>query len=205
MTLNDATNISTIIGSLAIIGIFIQVLLAYRQLKADHERSRREKSVEMLLEWNKQLKEDSSLARKIAESLNEEQSRKLFNQEIVEIDSKFKPSLMKLFGITDEKLLDENNSKVKLDEGQVSKLRWHLITYLNSLESILVAWQYSIVDREIIEHQFSYLISPEKGHSALKYFRTATGGEKTYPAIELFSRHLDEEHKSILKNKTKVA
>ncbi len=206
MTLSDAANIATIVGSLAVIGIFIQVLLAFRQLKADHERSRREKSVEMLLEWSKHLKEDSSSARKIAESLSEEQSRKLYNQESVKVDAtKFKSSLKKILELSDDNNLEEHNDEITLNEGHVSKLRWYIVSYLNMLESILVAWQYSIIDRDIIERQFSYLISPEQGHYALKHFRSAAGGEKVFPAIEMFSKHLDEKRRKNLKGKPNVA
>ncbi len=46
ISLEQAYQIATIVGSLAIIGIVIQVYLTFSQLKADHERSRREKSIE---------------------------------------------------------------------------------------------------------------------------------------------------------------
>lgn len=92
MTLQDIANIATIISSLAIIGIVIQIWLTLTQLKTDHERSRREKSVELLLEWAKNLNEDSSLARKIVESLNEEQTINLFNQE----ETRFQKSINNL-------------------------------------------------------------------------------------------------------------
>jgi hypothetical protein len=203
MTLSDAANIATIIGSIAIIGVGVQISIASKQLKADHERSRREKSVELLLVWAKNLKDNSSLARKIVESLNEEQSRNLFNLEETRIPEKYKEPL--------EKILVDTTGNIKVDSGyivltgeRVSNLRWLVMTYLNILESILVAWQYSIVDRDIIEHQFSYLFSPEQGHSALKNFRIAAGGEKTFPAIEIFSNHLEEKRRSILKEKAKV-
>ena len=72
MNLQDAANIATMIGAIAVVGVFVQINLARKQLIADHERSRREKTVELLLEWTKNLKEDNSLARKIVESLDEE-------------------------------------------------------------------------------------------------------------------------------------
>jgi len=85
ITLQEISQLATIFGSLAVIGVFIQIWLARKQLKTDHERSRREKSVELLLDWTKNLKENTSLARKIVESLDDEQSRNLFNQEDVRI------------------------------------------------------------------------------------------------------------------------
>ena len=203
MTLQDATNIATIIGSLALIGVFLQIILARKQLKADHERSRREKSVELLLEWTKNLKEDSSSARKIVESLDEEQCRNLFSQDDTRIPKKYNNSLKKILSISED--LKEENGHIVLSGDKVSKLRWHIMIYLNLLESILVAWQYSIVDRDIIEHQFSYLFSLQEGHAALKSFRTAAGGERTFPAIAIFANHLEEKRRSTLKEKANVA
>jgi hypothetical protein len=203
MNLQDSAHIATIIGSLAVIGVAIQIFLARRQLKADHERSRREKSVELLLEWTRNLKEDGSSARRIVENLDEEQTRNLFNLEETKISEKYKDNLIKILSCDDEPKTENGN--ILISGNDVSKLRWHIVTYLNMLESILVAWQYSIVDRDIIVHQFSYLFSPEQGHEALKKFRVAAGGEKTYPAIEIFSNHLDEKRRKLLKEKANVA
>ncbi len=204
MTLQEGANIATIMGSLALFGVIVQIGLARRQLKADHERSRREKTVEMLLEWTKSLKEDTSLARKIVESLGEEQARNLYNEEETKISSKYKKPLEKILDI-EEKEIKKDRSYIVLSGEKVSKLRWIVMTYLNLLESTLVAWQYSIVDREIIEHEFSYLFAPEQGRAALKYFRIAAGGENTFPAIEIFSNHIEEKRRRVLKEKANVA
>lgn len=202
----EAANIATIVGSLAVIGVIIQIGLARRQIKADHERSRREKTVELLLEWTKSLKENTSLARRIVESLDEEQARNLFNEEETRISSKYKKYLGKILEFEENKI-EEKNGYIILSGEQVGKLRWLVMTYLNLLESILVAWQYSIVDREIIEDQFSYLFAPEHGHAALKNFRIAAGagGENAFPAIEIFSSHIEEKRRDRLKEKANIA
>jgi len=204
MSLEDLANIASILGALAIIGVAYQIRIAQQQLKADHERSRREKSVEMLLEWSKNMKRHGSLARKIVESLDEEQCRNLYTQDSVRIANKNKSSLMNILKIEEGNLKEENGCII-LNEEQSSELRWQIMTFLNLLESILVAWQYSIVDREIIEHQFAYLFASEHGHAALKYFRTAAGGESAYPAIEIFSGYVEEKRRNMLKEKANVA
>ena len=204
MTLQDAANVAIITGALGILGLIYQIHLAQKQLKADHERSRRERSVDVLLEWAKNMKQHSSLARKIVESLNEEQCRNLYSQESIKLPKKHKSSLVKILNLKDEDVKEENGDII-LTEDQASEIRWHVMAFLNMLESVLVAWQYSIVDREIIEHQFAYLFSSEEGHAALKYFRTAAGGEKAFPAIEIFSGHIEEKRRSILKQKANIA
>ncbi|WP_462174530.1 hypothetical protein [Pseudoalteromonas gelatinilytica] len=203
MSLSEWANIATIIGSMAVFGLAVQVLIAQRQIKADHERSRREKTVDLLIEWDKRLKKESALARKIIENLSEAQCRELVAQQKLHVNSKLQTLLAQFFpNFTPE---TNDNGEIIINESLTAELRWHAITYLNSLESVLVAWQYSVVDREIIEHQFSYLFKPADGHEALKDFRAAAGGEDCYPAIEIFAGHIREKRRKKLIQKANVA
>ena len=204
MSLSNWADMATILGSLAVVGIMIQVRLSQVQIKADHERGRREKTVDLLVEWDKRLKKESALARKIIECLNEEQCREVFAQQKLHVPKKLENLLKQFFGDKFE-IEDSENGDIVLNEAHSAELRWHAVTYLNSLESILVAWQYSVVDREIIEHQFSYLFKPSDGHEALKDFRAAAGGEASYPAIEIFAGHVREKRRNNLIQKANVA
>lgn len=103
------------------------VFVAWRQFKADHERSRRERSVELILEWAKSLNPKASSARKFAEALTKEQSVSLFKQEEIEIELKHK-SLLE--ACLDEETIEEKNNKIILTRKQVSKIRWEVISYL---------------------------------------------------------------------------
>jgi hypothetical protein len=204
VNLSNWADIATIIGALAVVGIAIQVRLTQVQINADHERGRREKTVDLLLEWDKRLKKESALARKIIECLTEEQCRELVAQEKLHVPKKLESLLKQFFG-EGFGLEDHSNGDIVLNEAHAAELRWHAVTYLNSLESILVAWQYSVVDRDIIEHQFSYLFKPSDGHEALKDFRAAAGGEDSYPAIEIFAGHIREKRRKKLIQKANVA
>lgn len=207
MTLSDWADVAAIVGSLVFVAIAIQIGVAYRQLKADHERSRREKSVELLMEWTQQIKKEGSVARKIIETFDPEQCRELVNQQEIKVAKKHKKLLSEFFkenNSDNSEGLKENCNDITLSESQSAELRWHAVSYLNSLESVLVAWQYSVVDREVIEQQFSYLFKPSDGHAALHDFRVAAGGEKSYPAIEIFSNHVEENRRKSLNMKAKV-
>jgi len=204
MQLKDWADIATIVGSTAIIGVLAQAYFIFKQIKADHERSRREKSVELLIEWTKRLGADSAFARKVVESLSEEQCRNLYNSEPVTIPAKFVSDTKHFLGLNIDDTQHVNGSIIISTE-QASKLRWCVTSYLNMLESILVAWQYSVVDRVIIEKEFSYLFSVEKGHAALKHFRAAAGGESSFPAIEIFANHINEVRRKSLIEKSNVA
>lgn len=230
MPLQDLGDIAAIITSFGIIAVAIQAWNSHRstaliqkdivnsqqalvtaqqelansqkQFEADHERSRREKTVDILFEWDKRLKKEGALARKIVETFSAEQCRELTAQSPMQVSGKLTPHLHQLFG---KDLQPDHNNLISLNEAHSSELRWHVITYLNALESVLVAWQYSIVDRGIIEHQFSYLFKPSDGHEGLKHFRVATGGEDSYPAIEIFASHIMEKRREKLVQKANVA
>ena len=176
----------------------ITVFVAYRQYKADHERSRREKAVDLLLEWATSLNPKASAARKFAEALNKEQSVALFKQEELEIETKHK-SLLE--ACIDNPSIKEENNKIQLSRKQVSEIRWEVISYLNKLEAILSAWRHNIADREMLLEQFRYLIKPEDGHTLLEEFLKISG---SYPSIEEFAKHINEQAKS-KSGKNKIA
>ena len=162
------------------------VVVAWKQFKADHERSRREKSVELILEWSKSLNPKASSARKFAEVLNKEQTVSLFKQEEITIESKHKSLLEACLDVIEEK-----GSKIQLSRKQVSKVRWEIISYLNKLEAILSAWRHNVADRDIISEQFQYLIRPEDGHTLLEEFLRAS--KNSYPSIKEFAEHLNKQ------------
>lgn len=209
-TLNEWADIAIIIG----LGYAIlQFQLSKRQMAADYERSRREKSVELLMEWSKLLKRENSAARKIIDTLSEEQCRKILQQQKVRVSKEHKELLFELLYSESRELtaveldrgLVEGDDYFELSESDSSKLRWAAVNYLNALEFVLVAWQYSIVDRDIIEHQFSYLFKPADGYELMKHFRKAAGGEETFPAIEIFTEHLNDKRRQLLQSKANIA
>lgn len=203
MSLSDWADLATIFASTAILGIAAQFFHSRKELKADHERSRREKTVDILLEWDQRLKKEGALARKIVETFSAEQCREIHAQLPITVNVKLQPLLKQLFNNDFQPQISQIN-QITLNEAYSSELRWHVITYLNALESVLVAWQYSIVDRDIIEHQFCYLFKPSDGHEGLKHFRVAAGGGDSYPAIEIFASHIKEKRRQKLVEKANI-
>lgn len=205
-TLDDYSKIATIIQAIAAVGIAFQIWLSHKEIKADHERSRREKSVELLMQWSQNLKKEGSLARKILECLSEEQCRELYKQEKVKISIKHKSLVEQFLNDPNQKFEDETSDTFTITQKQAASLRWHAVTYLNSLEFTFVAWQYSIADREIIEGQFKYLFNQENGSGEfLKHFRKAAGGATSFPATEVFAAHIIQKSKDHLRQKANVA
>lgn len=191
------------------------LLLVFHQLRCDHEKARREKTVELLLAWSNSLTRETHTIKKVVEKFNEEQCRKLFAEEEFEMDCQQYTEIVE--SLTDkpkekeEKCGDcegtkgECNRLLTLNKRYIKKLRYSVISYLNTLEAILVSWQYSIVDRDIIEQQFSFLVNPRDGNTVLENFRKVVGSEECYPAIEAFCSHLEEKRKDKIKEKGKIA
>jgi len=144
------------------------------------------------------LNKKSSLARKFVETLDQKQSICLLKEEAFETEETNKKILEGYL----EKEIKKENGKIALSVEEVSQIRWDVISYLNLLEAVLMAWRHNIADKEMIFEEFKYLVKPSEGHDVLKEFRKAAGD--TFPAIDEFVKKLEE--KSLLSTgKGKIA
>lgn len=200
VTLNS--DIWSIIEALATVGSLISIWFMIVQFHSDHEKSRREKTVDILLEWKKSITEDTYIIKQLCEKLNEEQCRKLSLLEAFNVEADWYKEFCEIFKDGSEQKKDENpifpksiycedcsctkKNDIPLTKAQVKKLRWELTNYLNILEIVMVAWENKIVDTEVIEQEFAFLINKKEGKTLLETFRIAVGDENTYPAIKDF-------------------
>ena len=189
--------------SFAIIGIglaFWRIYVMRHTFFSDHDRSRRLSALNMMQFWTGTLNQKSSIARKIVESFTNDQCQALNNQKSFNIDSNKKDLLNEYFG---KESITEKENVITLNEGQSSILRWEIISYLNQLETVLIAWRHNIADKDIIEEEFNYLYNPEKGHTLIENFRTATGID-SYPGIKEFIGELKTKSENNTKGKSKI-
>ena len=197
------TAVSTaFLAIIAIYTVFVaikQIKILVKQTQDDHERSRREKAVDLLFIWTKNLDEFSSRTRKFAENLSKENLKSIYNEEIFSFPKKYETMYYSCFKENDNKEEKENDNKeekfgekeeIEVSSRNSAYIRWQLIKYLNLLESILSAWASNIADKVLIENQFSYLFEKEGSSKALKEFREIAGGIDSYPSIELFERKM---------------
>ncbi len=193
---------------------FASALIAFITLKKSHKRSRREMTVNLLLDWSKNLDKDASLARKYAQQLSDEQARDLYNQKRVKFNStdyrerrlyiNIKKLLKGMSSNTESKGVHQKGKTLYLTELECREFRWLVISYLNKLESVLVAWMHNCADSKIIEEQFGYLFDESKGESILENVRKAAGRENTYPAIEKFQLTLKAQREKKLRRSRKL-
>jgi len=185
--------VSAIVAVLSVIISFVVMQISKKTLERHHESLRREKALELLLHWGTTLHKNSALVRKYVEELDKTQTEQLYKQEEITFDTGSKELCTKIKKLLDVKAAE--NSENKLTPAECTELRWLVVTYLNKLEGILIAWRHSIADTKIIEEQFSYLINPDTEHEVLKEFRQAAGGNKSYPSIALFCKHMNDKYK----------
>lgn len=191
----------SVITALSTLFIAIQLFQTARAEKKHHEETRRIKTVEIMENWSKSLKKETSFAEKIVEGFTAEQCRSLFFKEEFELDCKKGQDICQIckenaFDVTHascNKCI--NGDKFKLTGAHLSEFRWYVVGYLNMLESVMTAWNLNIVDRKEIEDQFQYLYNPERGWNALKPFRDAAGGSSAYPNIEKFMQEMENRRK----------
>lgn len=179
------------------------ILLALWSFRGDHERSRREKAIELISQWALNMNKRASAARKLVEVLDETAVKSLSNQESFSIHKRHAGLLR---AALEAEITEENDkSEIYLDERKSSELRWQIIAFLNNLESVLSAWRHNVADKDMINEQFRYLVSPKDGHYILEKFRVISGGSHTYPAIAEFVEHLKKQYEKTTSGKRPVA
>ena len=181
----------------SIIGLFSLFLLGF-QIIAEHEKNRRESAVNALFLWNEKLTDDMAAIRKIVQDLDEKQCRKIINYSDFSVDKDTFKALKMIFPDIKKKKV---NNQYNIPQEYAIKIRSTIIKYLNNMEFLLVGWKEGIFDEDIIVEQFYFLIDKEKGKNMLEDFRNAAGGEKTYPAIELFCLYLENMKRKQIQHK----
>jgi len=157
-----------------------------KQMKNEYEKSRREKTVDVIMEWCQTIKKETSTAEYIAGKLNEEQCRALYKKQPFNIDKDMKEVLCQICPLSGDACSSCRGSNT-VDGIPLDEFRWHVISYLNVLETVMISWQLGIVERTVIEDQFSFLYDKGKGWDALTNMRSVAGG---YPATTAFIEQL---------------
>lgn len=209
--------INVILNVILVLATVAGVIFASFQLwqiktnrKRQFEQSRREKTVEMIIHYAKGISKETKTTEKIVAKLNDEQCQDLYNctpftisQNIAEQICAICPQKLKCKanGKGKPKLCQDKDGNYWIKDKMLYFLRGNIVSYLNSLETVMLAWQLGIVDQKAIEEQFLFLDKKRQRERALETFRTIAGNGHSYPAIEKFYQHLDMKRR---KNHLKV-
>lgn len=174
-----------------------QIFLIKKQMRDAHEERRRENTITFMSTWCNSVMKDTAVAEQVARQLNAGQCKKLYDHTSFSVSDATKKDICKFCPLSRESCENCSLLQSNVVDGKIlTELRWHVMTYLNTMETIMVSWQLGIVDRETIEKQFQFVNDPLKG-STLSEFRHTAGG---FPAIEAFIDKI-KELGATLKNK----
>ncbi len=164
-----------------------------KQMEADHERSRREKAIDILARWTTSLDKAHPSARTLVESFTHEQCISLASKKGVALSLE-KEDLVKnvLHGYLEEDPPKIEDGLLILDDNHSAHIYYLCISHLNSLEIALQSWLVNVADEKILEDELNYLIKPEKDHFVLESLRAVMGGKDCYPAIHEFVEHIKD-------------
>jgi len=193
LTIQALAAAGSLITAVGILFLWRQTSLMRAQIRDDHDRSRREKLVTVMREWNQDISQSTAAAQKLAAALGREQCTAIFRMEPIEIDESLLPlatSALAELG-TD---LQSQDGWVKLGVREVTHLRYLVISYLNTLETCLAAWHLGIVEMEHMEEEFSFLTDRSMTDPALVAFREVLGANDGYPALRAFLKKVAEKN-----------
>lgn len=221
--------VSSIMGTISAastIILCIQLSMSRRQSKNNHDERRREKTIEIMSVWNNSLHSDFRLAEKIVEGFDKQQCLNLYNYEPIKVREKELKLICELCSDTtcpknkhnmcavcttvqntqpNMKLNCEIQGEFYIIKGsQLNQLRWNVTAYLNNLETVFTAYFQGIVDKKVIEMQYSFLYKPEKNKNALSNYREIAGGGNSYPAIKSFIERLKELNEKSIEEKIEI-
>lgn len=187
--MENLTVIFSGVNCISVAILIFQAFLLKKQIKLTHEQARRDKTVEILFEWNNLLHNINGHVEKIVGILDSRQCEALYKRQPFKVNQEIKNMLCELCENRNNHecvKCKSNNGEFVVDGLLLTQLRWHIVSYLNAVEVIMVAWQQAVVDKDIIEMEFDYLYDSESGKNLLKNFREVTHAGNAYPLIDEF-------------------
>jgi hypothetical protein len=173
--------------------IYKQVRDAREADRQERIRLKKEFAVRLLDRWRDQQRPDVVSAYQLARSFSYQQCLILTNRQLtsIHLDATEELKLLtqlafsyKFDGFNVDNLVKEG--KIYLDGVHVFHIRFCVISRLDLLESVLLAWRLDVADREIIEDAFAFLRDDAVN---LKNYRDAlnwTAGRECNPSIADF-------------------
>lgn len=166
----------------------VSVFLLWKQMKLDHERSRRVKTYDLLEKWASSETHASTAAATILAALTEQEIKKISNQQPFSIEKKHLYLVQKCITDPDMKgfdpILEDKGETLIIKQEATAEIRWHRVEYLDSIESLLMAWRLGIVKEEIMFEQLKPMVTSP--HDLLLRFREFAGGRSAWPSIYEF-------------------
>ena len=163
------------------------VVVAWLQMKADHVRSRRERTLDLMQFWTTSIVPHAKrvyAVRDLVSQLESKQCEALWKSEDLKLDVKHKVHLLHALGVSEADLKTTSDGEFMIiPREKTLQLRETLSFYMNCLEVVFCAWRHNIADSAFIAEEFGALLAPHPGSYPLDQIRYATG---KYPSIAAF-------------------
>jgi hypothetical protein len=183
----------------------VSAILVWLQLRADHERSRRELAVNLIKEWSDSIDVETASVIRLVRELNREQcellvSRKPFKVDKTNLDFVRSCFEIRFPEINNDPEFDQQsvNTTININYKYSGYIRFVAARYVNSLESIMIAWYESVAQPRIIEGQFRFLRSAPE--SSLVTLREAICRDNNnvdgFPCITRFLENMEPRYGS---------
>ncbi|HHC6610366.1 TPA: hypothetical protein ACN34C_004685 [Vibrio parahaemolyticus] len=191
--------ITAVAASISALGVAIllsQVNLLKQQIVDDHERSRREKAVELMLKWTEYVSDKGSIPKKLANNLSNEELKKLLRGKKIHLSKKNEElaafyfdskGIGSIFG-------EVGDSYIELTVAQTIQLKRDILSYLNFLETVLTARDCKVADAEIIKVQFKPLFTSEDSKTLFSTIvdMRVKGDSASFPSIYKFYEEISK-------------
>lgn len=203
---------SLIIDLLSLLSLFflaVQVLLsvkhgkeAEKRAQEMHEEQRRVQTLGVLNNWSRSIKKETRLSEMIVEELDLKQCKQLYTYTSFNVDEKIYNNICQMCSRYKPNCTEcsKTNNTFTVSGPQLTELRGHVTNYLNSLETVAIAWQQGIVDKKMVETQFAYLYNPGS-KTALENYRKVAGNGKSFPVLAEFYNEIKKNNEINVKQK----
>lgn len=193
-TLNIVQVFQTIAAIVTIFGVIIALFnfrLLLKNRYETHESKRRENTITLISDFSRSLTKEHQAASIILSRSPNSVVAAIAHRAATEIDSEWADEFREVIGreLHPEEI-DEANKKIKVNRPEAYKIWYFATQYLNELEIICLSYHMAVVDKEMIEKQFTAYRSETYSKTAtLKAFRDAInigGNIILYDNIALF-------------------
>ena len=178
-------------------GIVAMIVVAFRQMKADHERSRRERVLDLMQFWTSSIVPHAKrvyAARDLVAQLEHKQCEALWRAEDLKLDSKHELHLLLTLGISEGDLKKTSDGEfLVIPKEKTLQIREVLAFYMNCLEVVFCAWRHNIGDSAFLSEEFGALLATPDGRYPLDEIRSATGKYPSIAAYIIHAKNLESE------------
>lgn len=194
---NVVSACASVVSACAIVIALRQLALQRQVWKTMHERSRAEKSIEVIRAFNSTFTAQSAATSRLVELLDPTELKALDDGRPFQISSSHENDVR---AALPGKTLNLNGGQIFLTSEQVYEIRYQALEVLNAVEIVCQAWKLDVADQSAIESEIENLYDPSlpEPTTLLRKYRNVFHGERFYPALYAFTHHLDEKRRSTM-------